>query len=163
LTLEAAELAGFFAAHAVWCICEGETLIPILASKSSDGTQEFLRIEDEKLEDAVGRGKVWLEENPESVTCRVLIYDGFITIASGKMDALILEVRDLSKRHGGLQIAVPYRHAKGPTGFAVHRPKFFKVNPPNQDIAALAEAFFKGVDQHEKGSATWSTHIDESL
>jgi hypothetical protein len=84
LTLEAAELAGFFAAHAVWCICEGETLIPILASKSSDGTQEFLRIEDENLEAAVARGKVWLEENPESVTCPVLIYDGFIAIAAGE-------------------------------------------------------------------------------
>jgi len=87
--LAAATLAGLFTAHAVWCICEGEALIPILAFRSCDGTQEFQRIEEERLEDAVARGKGWLEENPECVMCGVFIYDGFITIASRKTNALM--------------------------------------------------------------------------
>jgi hypothetical protein len=163
MMLEAATLAGFFAAHAVWCICEGETLVSILAYKRSDGTQEFQRIEDERLEDAVARGNAWLEENPESATCGVLIYDGFITIASSKLDALIMEIREFGERLGALRIVVPYQQAESPTGFAVHRPKFFDANAPNQDIAALAAAFFKGVERHEKGSAIWNAHIDESI
>jgi hypothetical protein len=74
-----------------------------------------------------------------------------------------LEIRAFGKQPGELQIVVPYRQAKNPTGFAVHRPKFIDVNAPDQDISALAAAFFEGVEQHKKGSAIWNTHIDESI
>jgi hypothetical protein len=53
----AVELAGFFAAHAVWSVADGETLIPLLAFQRTDGKQEFRRIEAEQLEDAVAQGK----------------------------------------------------------------------------------------------------------
>jgi hypothetical protein len=41
----AAELAGYFVAHAVWCVGEGETLVPILAFQGRTGEQEFRRLE----------------------------------------------------------------------------------------------------------------------
>ena len=64
----AVELAGFFAAHGIWCVAEGETLVPILAFQRGDGGQEFRRIEAEELRDAVAQGKTWLADNPEHVS-----------------------------------------------------------------------------------------------
>ena len=35
-----AELMGFFAAHAIWCVADGETLIPIFAYEQNGGKQQ---------------------------------------------------------------------------------------------------------------------------
>ena len=157
-------LAGFFAAHSVWCVCEGETLIPIIAFLRSDGTQEFRRIEDEELENALARGNAWLEENPERAVCALLIYDGFITLTSGKTDAVILEIREFSgEGPEALRMEVPYRHATKEEGFAVHKPKFLDASPAVQDFVALGQAFFQGVERHDKGSAVWNAHINETI
>ncbi len=163
MTEEAVELAGFFAAHAVWCVCEGETLIPILAFRKRDGEQRFQRLEGGQLEDAVARGQQWLADNPERLACAVVAYDGFITLASGKTDALVLEVRAYEPPAGGLCIVVPYRHAGASSKFAVHRPKFLDTPRPAAEIRALAEAFWRGVGKHEKGSAVWNEHLDETV
>jgi hypothetical protein len=159
----AVELAGFFAAHAVWCVCEGETLVPILAFPDQGGAQQFRRLEDERLEDAVARGQQWLAGNPERLTYAVLVYDGFITLASGKTDALVLEVREYEPWNRELRIVVPYRHASASGGFAVHRPKFFDSTRTTLEISALADGFWRGVAKHEKGSVVWNEHLDEAV
>ena len=159
----AVKLAGFFAAHSIWCVCEGETLVPILAVQKRDGTRELRRMENEKLEDGVAEGHSWLKDNPESVPYAVLIYDGFVTLASGKTDALLLEIRDFATQPRSLRMAVPYRHANDPEGFAVHRPKFLAADPPHHDFSLLAEAFFQGVDQHKKGSSIWNAHLNDGV
>jgi hypothetical protein len=108
----AAELAGFFAAHGVWCVADGETLIPILAFVASDGTRHMQRLEDPKLEDAVDRGRKWLAENPEAAVAAALVYDGYVTLASGRTDALIADVRSyLQAATSSWRVVVPYRHA----------------------------------------------------
>jgi hypothetical protein len=157
----AIELAGFFAAHGVWCVAEGETLIPVLAFQRDNGKQEFRRIEAGQLEDAVAEGKQWLANNPEHVSCAVLVYDARIPLSGGKTDCLVLEVRSYGPTANSVSIALPYRHAKLPGGFAVHRPKF--VTRPNATPAFdIGEVFFRGVAQHDKGSAVWNAHLDES-
>jgi hypothetical protein len=158
----AVELAGFFAAHAVWIVCEGDTLVPLLAFQKRDGTQEFRVLEGGLLEEAVARGQEWLAKNPEDVAFAVLIYEGFLTLGSGRTDALVVEVRRFDAVDDNLRMAIPYRHATAAGRFAVHRPKFLEAGRPNPDFGALGEAFFLGVGQHEKGSAIWNSHLDES-
>jgi hypothetical protein len=64
----ALELAGFCAAHGVWCIADGETLIPILAFQRGHSEQrELTRVEADRLEDGVAKGKQWVTDNPEDV------------------------------------------------------------------------------------------------
>ena len=155
------ELAGFFAAHAVWCIADGETLVPILAFQREDGEQEFRRLEGEELQVVVAQGKEWLTTNPEGVARAVLVYDALIPLPSGKTDCLMLEVRSYGPNPQSLSIALPYRHAQKAAGFAVHRPKFTN-HGDKAEVSLLGEAFFRGVAQHAKGSAIWSTHLDES-
>jgi hypothetical protein len=163
VTDAAVELAGFFAAHAVWCVCEGETLIPILAFRDHDGEQQFRRLEGARLEDSVARGQQWLADNPEHTGCAALVYDGFITLASGRTDAVVLDVREYESSAGELRIVVPYRHAGASGRFAVHRPKFLDTARPAAEVRALAEAFWRGVGKHEKGSAVWNEHLDERV
>jgi hypothetical protein len=158
----AVELAGFFAAHGIWCVAEGETLVPILAFQRPDGAQEFRRIEAGELLDAVAQGKAWLAGNPEHVSCAVLVYDALVALPGGKTDCLMVDVHLYEPVHGTLSIALPYRHAGKPGGFVVHRPKFFSNQGEEQAVSDLGAAFFRGVAQHEKGAAVWNAHLDES-
>ena len=158
----AAELAGHFVAHAVWCVAEGETLVPMLAFQKRTGEQQFRRLEGEELQVEVARGQDWLTTNPESVEIATLIYDGFVTLESGKTDALIAETRSFGPEPASLKIVIPYRHARAEGGFAVYRPKFLDYDG-NADWSLLGDAFFRGVDQHEHGSAIWNAALDQTL
>ncbi len=157
------ELAGFVAAHAVWSVSEGETLVPILAFQREDGHQEVRRIEADELQEAVVQGKDWLSKNPEAVSCAVLVYDGVIRLPSGNTDCLMLELSSYTPALQSLSIAVPYRHAQRPGGFGVHRPKFFTGKEDSEYVRTVGEVFFRGVAQHEKGSALWGDHLDEGV
>ncbi len=156
------ELAGFFAAHAIWCVSDGSTLTPMLAYETSDGSRELHRLVMDRIEDAVVKGREWLETNPAQAVRAVLVYDGFITLQTGKTDALLVEGRLFQTMPQSFIMAVPYRHASSPNGFAVYRPKFlsFTSEPPSR--TELATAFFRGVEKHEKGAAVWNQHLDAS-
>jgi hypothetical protein len=157
-----AKLAGFFVAHAVWCISDGETLVPLVGFEGSDGSQQMCRFVAEDLQDGVRQGKEWLARNPESARRAVLVYDGFITLPSGKTDALIIEAVEFEAAWTELMMAVPYRQANSPNGFAVHRLKFLSVKGSEQEFGLLGEAFFRGVAEHEKGAAVWNENLDQS-
>ena len=49
----AVELAGFFAAHGIWCVSDGEPLTPMLAQESAANGRNMLRFASEQLEDGV--------------------------------------------------------------------------------------------------------------
>jgi len=158
-----AELAGFFAAHAIWCVSDGEPLIPMLAYLKPDGERGMDRIALDNFEEAVAAGQQWLAENKHDAAGAVLLYDAYVTLESGKTDALVLEARQYDAAPRSFQMIVPYRNAQATDGFAVHRPKLVSVtgydDPP---FDAIADAFFRGVDSHEKGAEVWSAYLDES-
>ena len=86
-----AELAGFFAAHAIWCVSDDGPLTPMLAFERPDGTRELSGFEADQLEVGAERGREWLRINPEEAARAVLIVDAFVTLEDGKTDALIVE------------------------------------------------------------------------
>jgi hypothetical protein len=157
-----AQLAGFFAAHAVWDVSDGAVLIPFVVFEDADGSRKVNCIVNELYEDGVARGKVLLANNPESAIRAVLIFDGFVNLSEGKTDALIIECRKFIPSRAGFTMAVPYRPATSPEGFAVYRPKFLAFEGDEPPFDLLGEAFFQGVDQHEQGSAVWNANIDQS-
>jgi hypothetical protein len=60
-------------------------------------------------------------------------------------------------------MGVPYRPQPSPQGFAVHRPKFIAfVGVNKEDYPALADAFFAGVDTHERAAPVWKANLDPS-
>jgi hypothetical protein len=158
----ATELAGFFLAHAVWSVSEGETLVPILALER-DRKRSFHRIENERYEDAVTQGKEWLAENPEDAERAVLVFDGYFTLDSHRKDALVAEIVDYGQTPEKLRIILPYRHANAKDGFAVYRPKIDRDDLNDADLRLIAEALWRGVDSHAQGSAVWSKYLDQTF
>ena len=153
--------AGFYAAHGVWCISGGDTLCPILGWET--GGERFLhRLENEKYEAAVAEGRTFVEANPDEAERMVLVYDGFITLPSGRTDALFVEAREYVASAHSFTIAIPYRHANHANGFAVHRLKLIAWNAP-EDFERVAQSLQDGIDSHEEAAAVWSKHLDESI
>lgn len=159
----ATEMTGFFAAHAVWCVSEGETLIPFAGFETHVQGRSLLRFASERIEEGVAAGKARLANNSGAAARAVLIFDGFIPLESGKTDALILAVRDFTQGDAGMTWAIPYRPAGASSGFAVHRPKMLpKTELDPSTCEGLGRALWKGIAQHEKGAAVWNANLDES-
>jgi hypothetical protein len=156
------EHAGFFAAHAIWCVSDGGPLTPMLAFQRPGGERGMIRLAAERLEVGVEKGREWLADNSEGATLAVLIYDGFITLESGKTDALFIEAVRYRPIRTEFKMAVPYRNSDSPQGFAVYRPKFLDHDDAEPDFGKLGEAFFHGVDRHEEGAKVWNASFDQS-
>lgn len=155
-------LAGFFAAHAVWSVEDGETLVPIYAYYK-DGQRHMERIEADRLEDAVRIGQEALAANKVNATSAVLIYDGYLTLSGSRSDALFVELRTYGASPGKAGLAIPYQPKTDATPFTVYRPKLIELpDDLHEQAGEFLEAFWKGVDSHGEGSKSWNAHIDQS-
>ena len=160
--IEAAELAGFLGAHAIWCVSDGETLIPILGYTDEDGKRQMTRLAHEELSEAVEAGKRRLAENDMDANDAVLLYDTWLSLDEGKLDAIVIEMRSYFSPASKAVIAVPYTPADC-GGFSVHRPKILTWEQCDDfDLNAVVEAFFSGIAGHEKGAEVWNRCLDES-
>jgi hypothetical protein len=157
-----AEHVGFFAAHSVWCASEGETLVPLLGFERRGGEREMIRFAADLLEKGVEQGRQWLDSNPDGAIHAVLIYDGFVTLESGKTDALVCLAVQYQRTRSRFTMVVPYRSANSTQGFAVFRPKFVDFDGPSPNYGEMGDAFFRGVDKDEMGAAVWNRSIDQS-
>jgi hypothetical protein len=159
--IETAHLAGFFAAHGIWCVSEGETLVPMLAYEYADGERGMDRLMYDDYAEGARAGQAALEDGDPSWASAVLVADGYFHLEHGKADALIIEAVQYGPYRQTLSLAVPYRHADA--GFAVHRPKFMGVECDDPQLDTIAEAFFQGVASHTEAAAIWDAHLDESI
>lgn len=159
---ETIEFSGYFAAHAVWSVSDGETLIPLVAFETPDGKRQMKRLVAKRIEDGVAQGKEWMATNPDGAVRAVLIYDAFITLERGRTDALVVTARDFAHGNMEMTLAVPYRAASDSKGFAVHRPKLLDFKGTAPDANRLTQALWRGIAKHEKGAAVWNAHLDES-
>jgi hypothetical protein len=160
--ITASELAGFIAAHAVWCVSEADGLIPMVAFTTEDGKRNLERLVFDDVAAAVEHGRKRLEDDPLGANDGVLAYDGRITVGGGKLDAIILEMRFYGFPRAKAAIAVPYTPVSSGR-FRVHKPKLVEWHECDDfDMDAAFEAFFRGVDSHDQGAKVWSAALDES-
>ena len=161
--ITASKLAGFFAAHAIWCVSDGETLVPMLAYTTEDNERKMDRLViNDDLQASVAYGKEKLESNEMDANDSVLLYDGRIPIGKEKVDAIIIEMRAYFSPGSEAVMAIPYTPKQ--TGkFRVHKPKLLGwKNCEDFDMQAALESFFGGVSEHEKGAKIWNDCLDES-
>ena len=161
--ITASELAGFFAAHAIWCVSDGATLIPMLAYTTADGERKMDRLViNDDLESSVTYGKERLESNDVDAEDAVLLYDGRISIGHEKVDAIIIEMRAYFSPDSRAIIAVPYT-PKASGKLRVHKPKLLAWESCDDfDMKVALKVFFDGVDGHEQGAQIWNDCLDES-
>lgn len=156
-----AKLAGFFGAQALWSAAKGEQVIPILGFSREQGVRDMTRLEDDRLEKAVENGMAWLKENPDGVQAAVLIYDGYLTTAEGRRDAILIEGRDY-EADGTFAMAIPYQPAEGEAAFSVHKPAFVDLPDAESQVQTLSEAFFRGVNENPPAARVWKAHLAEA-
>jgi len=164
----AAELGGYFVAHAVWCIESGAVLDPLVGHERvipTDGERAFARLRFEALEqhEALRNAEQWLVENGEDLARAVLVHGGFFTWRGVRRDALFARMVDFRRPRRSLEIVIPYRHPRDEGGFAIHRPKLVRsVNLPEK-LAPILEALYRGIHAHDEGGKSWSRHLDQSV
>lgn len=160
--ITASELAGFIAAHAIWCVSDADRLTPMLAFTTQDGRRVLERLAVEDAGAAVEIGRQRLNDDPLSADDGVLAYDGRITLADGKLDAILLEMRSYGFPWAKATMAVPYSpRASGQ--FRVHKPKLVEWHDCDDfELDAFIEAFFRGIATHEHGAKVWDAALDES-
>jgi hypothetical protein len=154
---DTARHAGFFAAHAVWSVSEGEVLIPMLVHPGEGGKASMTRLVSDDSRRAVAEAKTRLADDAARHGAALLLYDTFVTLGDWRTDAIVIEATTGAAR---LVMAVPYRNAKSEEGFAVYKPKF--VECPQEAVQQVAQSFFDGVEGHEKGNGVWTRFIDQS-
>lgn len=154
-----ANLAGYFAAHGVWGVSEGETLIPLLGYELPDGERGAQRFVLDELADAAEAGQVALESNELGATRAVLVTDAYLEDESGPTDALIVQAVEYVPTRRAVTMAVPYRPAGGEGGFAVLPAQLLAVDGwEDADLQAIGEGFFEGIDSHAEAAPVWQAH-----
>src|SRR5437763_3461513 len=123
----------------------------MLAYTTEDGQRRMDRLAGQELQAAVEYGRQQLSDNPMDANDAVLVYDGRITTAGGKLDAIIVELRCYAFPRAKGTIAVPYT-PRSAGRFRVHRPKLLLWEGCEDfEIDDAFEAFFHGVAGHEQG------------
>jgi hypothetical protein len=160
--ITAAKLAGFFAAHAIWCISNGETLTPMLAYTNAKNERQLVRLVAKDLAASVALGKQKLRSNDMDANDAAFLFDGYIPLEKEKTHAVIIEIRAYFSPSSEAVIAIPYTpRASG--RFLVHKPKLLTWKRcADFDKGVAVESFFVGVDEHEVGSKIWKESLDES-
>lgn len=157
-------MAGFWAAHGIWGVSEGEVLVPVLAYEQPDGERGVDRFLLDDVGDSARAAQEALRANERGWIRAVFVADAYLDLESGRTDALIVEAVRYGLTPGSMTVGVPYRPLTDSSAFAVHRPKFIDVTGFDDDgYVTLAEAFFAGVESHERAAAVWHAHLDESL
>ena len=88
--ITAFKLGGFFAAHAIWSVADGATLIPIFAFTTENGERQMERLAFNDLAAAVETGRNRLVSNPMDADDAVFLYDARIPVDGKKFDAIVI-------------------------------------------------------------------------
>ncbi|MEM7469078.1 MAG: hypothetical protein AAF387_19640, partial [Pseudomonadota bacterium] len=158
------QLVGETAAQSIWSVSVGDALTPLLTTLNKDGDANYMRLAMDDSAEAVRYGHDKLNRVDEEKIGAVFVADGLVSLESGKTDALVVDVRIYADSVVKCQMVIPYRSAKSPKGFAVHRPQITELeNIDRIKFQPLLEAFFAGVESHQQGGKIWQQYYIDDI
>jgi len=151
---------GFTLAHAAWSVAEAEAeeLLCPLAFIERDGNLELIRFESETQEDAISKGKNYINLHKENAVVSSFAREGLFPEQNKKVDVLLVEcwAKNDTKHYGVIQKFLP-NEGKG---------KFQLVNEPITLIdgviqtegtaSKLQENLELGIKSHSKVAQLWN-------
>jgi hypothetical protein len=153
--ITASKLAGFFAGHALWCLSDGDSLVPMLAYTTEKGQRRLERLAGEDVAACVALGQQRLAANPQDANDAVLLYVGRISGEQDTSDAIIIEMRAYFSPWSEAVLAVPYSRAGG--SLRVHRPTIVVWKDCEDfDQEVVYASFLEGIAAHEHGAKIWN-------
>lgn len=154
------QYAGFLAAHDIERASQNDPIVPMLAFQRSDGTREVIKL-PEPLKEGLAQGSQWLNRNPEDAALAVLVFQGSVVIDELDTDAIVCKAVQYQPEKITYKVAIPFQ--RGTDGeFTVYRIKILDFEGDDPDYDALVSAFFRGVENNEKGADIWYKHLDQS-
>ena len=159
---EVFEVVGETVAQSIWNLSAGGTPIPLLSTVDEDGHANYMQLAMDNSDDAIRYGREKLDRHEEGKIGAVFVADGYISLDDGTTDALVLEVRVYRDVVIKCQMVIPYRSANSVNGFAIHKPQVTALeNIDEIKLQPLLEAFFVGVEAHDKGGKIWHEYYRE--
>lgn len=166
----AAAQAGFLAAWGMFMAQDGKAVAPMVLVPRPDGTTQMVDFSFYgDGEAALKAADERLEGNTEKAAYQAMLFDGYANLASGRTDALTIDLRC----YGGglfsgrkaltLKIACPYRNAADPRGFAIYSPKLLECSAPKAQQPALLRRFYQGIYRFKSDTFAWDRYLDESI
>lgn len=155
---EAARLAGFAGAHAVWCVSSGETLVPLILWSNESGERNLERLVASTFEEGVAKQEERMEALATVAQYAVSAFDGFINENGLRTNTLFITARAFNETSNWIKFGVSYTPKKILRKFAVHPLRILSsTDVDNSQMEQITNAFFSGVAEHPKGSKLWRT------
>lgn len=157
-----AELAGFFAAHAVWSLAEEGKFCPMLAYSTPDSKHSVERMLHPDPLEAVKLAQIKLNNNEMGASHAAIVFAGKVQSGPDKLDAVLSDLRTFANPKAAAAIAIPF-FPKSSGKLRIHIPLLVSwIDCDGYSKPEVMQAFFKGVNGHEQGSKTWNEYYDES-
>ncbi|GAB6140591.1 hypothetical protein JCM14076_13200 [Methylosoma difficile] len=164
LFVEGINQAGFLAAYGAYMIAEGANLPPTLLQPQGGGQKTLVDLSFYgSLDEANQRGHASLAHNPENAPYLAYMYDGYVNLPKARMDAIVVDLRCYPGSQLSLTIAVPYRPASSPKGFALYSPKLINSDAAERLFPDIFAEFYKGIDSFKNNTFAWDKYLDESI
>ena len=166
----AADQAGFLAAWGMFMAVDGSAVAPTVLVPQADGSTQMVDFRGYGDSESAHKAAIdRLEANPQKTAYQAMLFDGYANLASGRTDALTIDLRC----YGGglfsgrkaltLKIACPYRNARDARGFAIHSPKLLECSAPKAQQPALLRRFYQGIYRFKSDTFDWNRYLDESI
>lgn len=158
--------AGYLAASGMHAIADGTALNPTLLRPARGRGRrglEPVELRQDSAEAAIESGQQALLENPQNSDYLLLLHEGLVHLPAGPAAALRLECRSYRGEELHLLLALPYRPARQPGGFAIFSPRLMVCSAPPQLRPELFGAFYAGVDRFDAPGRSWDRYLDERL
>ena len=159
-------LLGFTLGHAVWSISDAEEdeLLCPLAFIEKDGILELLRFESETQEEAISRGKDYINLHKENASVSSFAREGLFP-QQNNVDVILVESwsNEDSESYGAIQKFVPN---EGKGKFQLLDEPIILINGviQTEEIAKkLKEKLEHGIQAHSKVAPLWNTWKDRKL
>lgn len=152
--------AGIAAATAMYKIDGGSPLQPTLTVfDPEDNTMKFIIMMDQGSDSAIEE----MKHNPRNVPFKVLAYDSYANLPTGRMDAITLQTQCYGEFAAMWNIVIPYRPASHPDGYAFYQPLFITSSVAAEQNPMLMHAFYSGVDGMKLPDDPWNHYLQEAL
>ena len=149
--IAAYELAGFFLAHALWCVHDDDELVP-LGGYLKDHRRGLVRFAGSEGRAALARARSWYGRNPEGADQAAIVLDGRITLPDGtQTDALICDAIAYAAGPSG-SVFLPYTPASPGHAFRVRPPKLQPALTLLDHAGDFGRAVMRGLSGHAEGA-----------
>lgn len=140
---------------------DGGTLAPELIEEYADGRRQITSLLFMPPDEAFASARRRLDAPEQDVAGTVFAYDGYINLPRFRTDVLLVEGRwHASGTH--VTIAVPYRNAGRPGGFALFAPRVVESSLDEGYLPVLEAAFFAGIDSVNPPGLWAARYLDEN-